>query len=167
MNLNITPLLLLITGLAFLSMGCKPESSTPARPGEDGTPQSGLPTTIMTIGSKPFTLEIAATHQTREIGLMYRDSMPADHGMIFVFDRERVLPFWMKHTRLPLDIIYVDKGGKVVSIHQMKPFDLTGTTSRGPAQYAIELNQGSAAAAGVKDGDQLHLPADVTSITAQ
>jgi hypothetical protein len=73
----------------------------------------------------------------------------------------------MKHTRLPLDILYVDRNGKVVSIHQMQPFDLTGATSRGPAQYAIELNQGAAAAAGVKDGDQLQLPENVTSLTAE
>lgn len=173
--MNVTPLLpttILLACVTLLAAGCKPDgtpggSGRGANPAESGSPQTGLPTTTMTIGKQQFNLEVASTAKAREVGLMYRDAMPADHGMIFVFKGERTLPFWMKHTRLPLDILYVDHAGKIVSIHQMQPFDLTGATSRGPAQYAIELNQGAAAAAGVKDGDQLQLPADVTSLTAE
>lgn len=132
--------------------------------GSGGAPQSGLPTVTMPIGSRTFTLEIADTDRTQEIGLMHRDSMPSDHGMIFVFPSERPLNFWMKHTRIPLDILYVDAGGTVVSIHQMQPFDLKGSVSRGPAKYAIELNQGAAQAAGVKAGDRLTLPPSILSL---
>ena len=95
---------------------------------------------------------------------MWRDSMPPDHGMIFLFRREEPLIFWMKNTRIPLDILYVDSNGKIVSIHQMRPLDLTGVPAKGLAKYAIELNQGMAAAAGVNEGDQLQIPDDVKSI---
>lgn len=159
--------LLLLAGALLLSGGCNPGSATPTRSGEAGTPQTGLPTTTMTIGNKTFTLEVAATRKTREIGLMYRDTMPADHGMIFVFPKEQPLSFWMKHTRLPLDILFVDQAGKVVSVHQMQPFDISGTTAKGNSKYAIELNQGAATAAGVNAGDQLQIPADVASLKAE
>lgn len=123
-------------------------------------PASGLATVPVRIGSETFTLEIANTTASRETGLMRRDSMPSDHGMIFVFDRARSLNFWMKNTRIPLDILYLDEGGQVVSIHQMKPYDTkTETRSARPAKYAIELNVGRAAEAGVKVGDVLKIPA--------
>ena len=132
----------------LLAIGCQQE---PDR-------SQHLPTVQMQIGSKQFTLEVADTYQARETGLMFRDSMPADHGMIFMFDRPEVQGFWMKNTRIPLDIIYVGSDGVVVSIKPMQPFDLRSTSSDKPAQYAIELNQGAAKACGVKVGDKLTIP---------
>jgi uncharacterized membrane protein (UPF0127 family) len=161
-RLTIASHALLLTSLAAVT-GCDPAS--PNRR-QAGSAQSDLPVTTMPIGSRTFTLEIASTDDARAKGLMYRDTMPPDHGMIFVFRNEQPLSFWMKNTRLPLDILYLDATGRVVSIHQMRPLDLTGVTARGLAKYAIELNQGTAAALGVKDGDQLQLPPDVTSIKA-
>src|SRR5215207_3758615 len=113
-----------------------------------------LPTVQMQIGNKNFTLEVADTEQAQQTGLMFRDSMPADHGMIFMFDEAEVQGFWMKNTRIPLDIIYVGPDGVVVAVKSMQPFDLRSTSSDFPAQYAIELNQGAAAACGVKKGDK-------------
>jgi hypothetical protein len=124
-------------------------------------PASNLATVRMKIGSDMFTLEVADTDPKRQYGLMHRDSMPSSHGMIFVFPDEEPLGFWMKNTRLPLDIIYIDAGGKVVSIHRMEPYTLRSTRSDGPAKYAIELNAGRAAKAGVKPGDSLQIPAGV------
>ena len=143
-------LIVLIPLLALLAAGgCQSAASQPS---------SGLPTVKMQLGNKPFTLEVAATEESRERGLMRRDSMPADHGMIFVFAREQPLSFYMKNTRIPLDIVFVDRDGKVVSVRQMKPYDLSITPSGAPAMWAIELNQGAAADAGVKVGDQLQIP---------
>jgi uncharacterized membrane protein (UPF0127 family) len=122
-------------------------------------PNSGLPTVDMQIGSQTYTLEIANNDATRQRGLMERDSVPADHGMIFVFPDERELGFWMKNTRIPLDIIYLDANGRVVSVHQMKPYDRTNVPSDGPAKYAIELNLGQVKTTGVKSGDVLNIPA--------
>jgi uncharacterized protein len=121
-------------------------------------PQSNLPVVDMKIGRRLFRLEIADTPATMEKGLMQRDSMPSDHGMIFVFPRESMQAFWMKNTRIPLDILFLDTSGKVVSIHQMQPYDENTTSSDFPARFAIELNQGAAAKAEVKVGDTIILP---------
>jgi uncharacterized membrane protein (UPF0127 family) len=125
--------------------------------------ESGLPTVQMDIGDKKFTLEVADRNDTREHGLMNRDAMPADHGMIFVFADEAPRGFWMKNTRIPLDILYVDSAGKVVSVKQMKPHDWNTVPSDSPAKYAIELNEGMAAKANAKPGLVLKIPATVVS----
>jgi hypothetical protein len=142
---------LLFLASAFLMIGC---ADRPAPPGLK------LRTTTMQVGRSSFTLEIADTDPTRTRGLMRRDSMPRDHGMIFVFPDARPQAFWMKNTRIPLDIIYLDAGGKVVSCHTMKPYDLATTPSAAPAKYAIELNAGVVAETGVKPGDVLVVPPD-------
>jgi uncharacterized membrane protein (UPF0127 family) len=120
--------------------------------------QTGLEEVTMTIGSRDFILEIADTHEKRQTGLMYRREMPANRGMIFVFPSEQRLGFWMKNTYLPLDIIFLSSGGSVVSIATMKPLDLSSTDSVYPARFAIELNAGMAAQAGVRVGDRLAIP---------
>ncbi len=136
---------LALTALLFL-VGCNQQPST------------GLSTVTVQLGNKTFTLEVADKTDTRAYGLMRRDSMPSDHGMLFVFDREQNLSFWMKDTRIPLDIVYVDAQGVVVSVKQMKPYDLGGTPSDGAVKYAIELNKDAAASAGIKPGMTLKLP---------
>jgi hypothetical protein len=124
----------------------------------DRPPASNLPTASITVGKKTYTLEIAARDADREHGLMERDSMPADHGMIFVFRDRQMRNFWMKHTRIPLDILFLDSDGSIVSIHHMDPYLLDGVPSGLPAQYAIELNAGHASESGVKVNDVLQLP---------
>ncbi len=119
---------------------------------------SGLATVKMSIGKNTYVLEVADTVAAQERGLMERDSMPANHGMIFVFPKERMREFWMKNTRFPLDIIFLDAGGRIVSAAQMKPYDLNTTSSVKPAKYAIELNKGEAEKSGVKVGDKLDIP---------
>ena len=139
----------LILALALLSPACERDKSVPAS-------QYGL--VRMQIGGRPFTLELAATDKTRQHGFMHRESLPPDRGMLFVFADEEYLRFWMKNTRIPLDILYLDRDGRVVTIKQMKPLDETGVTSDVPAKYAIELNEGTAAKVGVKVGDVLTIP---------
>jgi uncharacterized membrane protein (UPF0127 family) len=124
--------------------------------------QTALRTTTMRIGKQTFTLEIADTDASQQKGLMERDSMPAGHGMIFFFPDEAEREFWMKNTRFPLDILFLNKSGTVVSIHQMQSYDEHLTSSDGPAQYAIELNLGAAKEAEVHVGDRLAVPAPTT-----
>lgn len=142
--------------LTVLSVGCAEPYRAP----------DNLPTVEMKVGSKPYTLEVARDDASRTKGLMHRKSIPENWGMIFVFAEERDLGFWMKNTLIPLDIIYVDAQGKVVSIHRMEPLDERTTESKGPAKYAIELNAGQAAACGVKEGDVLVIP-EMARTTAQ
>ena len=122
---------------------------------------SGLPTTAMMIGSKNYQLEIAATDASREHGLMDRDTLDSNHGMIFLFAKPEVQDFWMKHTHFPLDIIFADGNAKVVWVDTMRAYTLDNTSSHVPAKYAIELSAGQAAANGVKIGDKLQLPKEV------
>ena len=139
----------LLLALAFGATSCKTEP--PAAPAESGVVR-------MPIGSETFTLEVADTPKKQQLGLMYRKSLPRDRGMLFVFDDERERGFWMKNTHIPLDIIYADARGKVVSVKQMRPLDETSVPSDGPAKYAVELNQGTAARVGVAPGDVLQIP---------
>jgi uncharacterized membrane protein (UPF0127 family) len=160
--------LMLSLGLLALASGCKPQNGTtsppPASSRVDYTPdpaEKGKPTISMKIGSETFALEVAYSEPDQERGLMARRSMSANHGMIFVNTDEITRHFWMKNTLIPLDIVFLDRGGKVVSVKQMKPMDLSDTSSEGPAMYAIELNKGDAARVGVKAGDMLDLPKEV------
>jgi uncharacterized membrane protein (UPF0127 family) len=153
---------LLAVGPSSWLVGCKPDQPTAAatQPASAAS-NSRLPTTRMGIGNETFTLEIAYRPEDQETGLMNRKSMPDDHGMIFVFPAERNLTFWMKNTLIPLDILYLDRAGRVVSVKHMKPLDESAVPSDGPAMYAIELNAGAAARAGAKAGDQIKVPDDL------
>jgi hypothetical protein len=133
----------------------------------DSTPRPALPTTSMRVGSSTYQLEIAGDDASREHGLMQRDTLSSDRGMIFVFQAAQMQIFWMRHTRIPLDIIFADENGKIVSISRMKPYDETPIPSDAPAKYAIELNAGQAAASGVKAGDTLQIPPAVDAALKQ
>lgn len=102
------------------------------------------------------TIEIASTDQQREQGLMYRDSLGADQGMLFVFPAEAPQAFWMKNTRIPLDILYIGANGTIVSIAEnAQPYDETSLPSQAPAQYVLEIPGGMCAARGIQAGDSV------------
>lgn len=123
---------------------------------------SGLPTATIQAGEKPITVELAITGPTRMEGLMHRDSMPKDHGMLFIYPDYERRSFWMKDTRIPLSIAFADKDGKIVRIADMEPFDTGHTKSLYPAKYALEVNKGWFDENGVEKGDTLSkIPADL------
>ena len=157
---RVSVLSLIFSGaLAFI--GCdrdNPSQTQPTTNSSGGGAQS-LPAVKMKIGDRTFDLEVAKTSDQQAIGLMKRDSMPENRGMIFVFQDEHMLEFWMKDTRIPLDIMYLDGNGKVVSVSTMRPYDLSTVSSEVPAQYAIELNAGMVKRLGIKTGDVLDIPA--------
>jgi uncharacterized membrane protein (UPF0127 family) len=78
--------------------------------------------------------------------------------MLFVYDHEQVLSFWMKDTLIPLSIAYIDVEGRIVDIQDMQPLDETSHPSAKPAQYALEVNQGFFEGRGVMVGDMVELP---------
>lgn len=108
---------------------------------------------------KRFSVEIADDDAERQRGLMFRDEMAADHGMIFVHDNEEMQAYWMKNTHIPLDIIYFDHARKLVSIAKAPPCSLGDSCppfpSEGPALYVLELNGGTTDALGATVGDEL------------
>jgi uncharacterized membrane protein (UPF0127 family) len=119
---------------------------------------SKLATITMKIGSENFTLEVASTPQEKQTGLMHRDEMDANHGMIFPFANEEIRNFWNHDVHFDLDLLFVDSAGKVVSIKRMKQYSDDNTSSDYKAKYVIELNGGSAQRVNVKPGDKLQIP---------
>ncbi len=91
----------------------------------------------------PLTVEIADTPEKRQTGLMFRKSMPADRGMLFVFESDAYLNFWMKNTHIPLSIAYIDKNGYIIDIYHMEPLNALKTyPSKKTSRYALEVNLG-------------------------
>jgi uncharacterized membrane protein (UPF0127 family) len=125
----------------------------------DGTPPrvpgALLPVEWLTVDGHRITAEVARRPDDRTRGLMFRQSLPPDHGMLFVFERESVQQFWMRNTTIPLSIAYADARGRIVRIADLEPLDERPVTSLGPARYALEMNRGWFAAHGVVAGDAI------------
>lgn len=103
-------------------------------------------------------VEVADAPDERQMGLMGRTALPADAGMLFVFEAEQPLSFWMKDTLIPLSIAFIDAQGQILDIQDMQPLDETSHVSAAPAQYALEVNQGFFAERGIQVGDLVELP---------
>ena len=87
-------------------------------------------------------IEIVSDPQDRKTGLMNRESLPDDSGMIFVWDRSKVQCMWMKNTSIPLSVAYIEGTGEIIDIYDMVPLSRKSVCSRKPALYALEVNQG-------------------------
>ena len=113
-------------------------------------------------GQARFTVELADTETTRAQGLMNRDKMAASAGMLFVYDSPRRATFWMKNTLIPLDMIFADATGRVVSVHPMaKPNDTTTIDGGEGVKFVLEINGGFARRLGIGPGAQMrHLVID-------
>ena len=107
-----------------------------------------------------YAVEIADDDAKRTRGLMFRDAMQEDHGMLFIHEREEPQAYWMKNTKIPLDILYFDASRRLVSQQRDVPPCVLGDRcppypSDAPARYVLELNAGQAEKLGLKDGTQL------------
>jgi uncharacterized membrane protein (UPF0127 family) len=123
--------------------------------------QTGTITITNTVGEQvKMTLEVADTEPSRELGLMFRESMPPDAGMIFDFKGETTSGFWMQNTILPLSIAFIQQDGSIVSVADMQPLDISTVNAAGPYYYAIEANQGFFRAHNINPGDKVSLPVD-------
>ena len=110
-------------------------------------------------GVSTFSVEIADTAETRARGLMFRKSMDDDHGMLFVYPRQRPVAFWMKNTFIPLDMIFVDETGVVKAVHaDAIPHDTTPIPSGAPVRFVVEVNAGIAEAKGIGPGAEMRHP---------
>jgi uncharacterized membrane protein (UPF0127 family) len=113
--------------------------------------------TIVTQEGNTVTLrvEVARTETERSRGFMERKKIPDGTGMIFVFERDERLRFWMKDTPVPLSIAYIDSAGAVREIYDMTPFSLAPVASAVSVRYALEVPQGWFARAGIRVGAQI------------
>lgn len=110
-------------------------------------------------GERSFTIEIADEPSERSAGLMFRETMDDDHGMLFVFQETRPLGFWMKNTPMPLDLIFIGEDGRVLAILPGEPFSEAAISTGEPARYVLELKRGTAERAGINRGDLMRHPA--------
>ena len=111
---------------------------------------------VTATGVHAFKVEVAANEAARETGLMRRRYLPADRGMLFEFDHEAPVSFWMKHTYIPLDMIFIARNGSVTHIAaDAEPLSEALVSSGGPCAAVLEVNGGTAARIGVKVGDKV------------
>ena len=109
----------------------------------------------ITINNKTINVEITNTLESRAVGLMYRESLDPDSGMLFVFEEAAYHCFWMKNTLIPLSIAFISPSGTITDILDMAPLDLTSHCPSQPALYALEMNQDWFAKQGIKVGDHV------------
>jgi uncharacterized membrane protein (UPF0127 family) len=123
------------------------------------------------IKGETFTVELAYTPGSRAQGLMYRKNLPADRGMLFIFDRDAPRSFYMKNCLIDLDIIFFRSDGLIVNIHTMKaptPGEkLVYYLSGAPVKYALELPAGTATRLNISRGERIDLPSDLARIKPQ
>ena len=100
------------------------------------------PTRLIHIDGHPLTVELAASQEQRRLGLMNRESLPDNTGMLFVWPSAKKRTLWMKDTPLPLSLAFISENGEITEILDLKPFDETQHSSQKPARYALEVNQG-------------------------
>ncbi len=111
------------------------------------------------IGDWRFTVEIADDDSERARGLMYRQSLAPDAGMLFDFQDERPVAFWMQNTLIPLDMIFIAADGTVRSFHERaRPLDPSSIPSGAPVRFVLEIPGGRAAEIGLAVGDRLEHP---------
>src|SRR5438477_4670139 len=110
-------------------------------------------------GPHKFTVELATTPAQMEQGLMFRQSLAADAGMLFDYKAPALAAMWMKNTLIPLDMLFVDERGRIINIHERAvPGSLDPIAAAAPARAVIELNGGTAARLGIKPGDRVIFP---------
>lgn len=122
-----------------------------------GKPQKGLARADIRSGTIVMTVELAISPAEQEIGLMYRTDLPDGRGMLFVYPDDRRLAFWMKNTRIPLSIAYLDSSGLIREIYDMEPYSLAPVESERHVRYALETAKGWFNRAGLGVGDRFDL----------
>jgi uncharacterized membrane protein (UPF0127 family) len=117
-----------------------------------------LPTVTLRIAGEPFRIEVARTEAEKARGLMYRRSLGAREGMLFVYQADEHLSFWMKNTTIPLTLAFLNREGEILQVVELKPLSLKPVTSERAARYALELPLGSLDRLGVRVGDRVEFP---------
>lgn len=145
---NLLPILLLA---GFLLCACQPNKQKQA------VANIGVEHYFpMHLEGHPVFLQVALTEAEQAQGLMYRESLEPDHGMLFVFQQPGSRAFWMRNTKIPLDLAYLDAGGTVLELHKLYPFDERPVKSRSNRiSLVLEMNRGWFAAHELGTGSRL------------
>lgn len=114
-----------------------------------------LPVAELSAGMYRIKAEVAASFETRAIGLMNRQEMAPQHGMLFIFTEDATHCMWMRNTLLPLSVAFLDGEGRILNIEQMQPRTEDNHCAAKPARYALEMNLGWFASRGLKPGARI------------
>jgi len=106
-------------------------------------------------GRVSVSAEIARSDAQHEQGLMYRKALPDGEAMLFIFEKDQIMTFWMKNTLVPLSIAYISHDGRILEIHDLEPGNLNPVKSGRSARYALEVPRGWFSRAGLGPGDRL------------
>ncbi len=139
----------LLNRLAFLLL------LLPATSWSQQGPQLELPRLTLSAGMHLIQAQVAATDAQRAMGLMFRKDMPANEGMLFIFEQPSVQCFWMRNTLLPLTAAFIADDGSIVNLADMQPQTLQSHCSSQPVRYVLEMHQGWFAKRGIKPGSKL------------
>ena len=136
---------------------CQPSASNAVELGQSPAGLEQVPLTITSNGQvRRFTVEIAKTSEQQSMGLMYRNKLAPDRGMIFPFDPPRDASFWMRNTLIPLDMIFVRADGSIANIAaNTVPYSEEPVPSDGPVAAVLEIAGGRSAELGIKPGDKV------------
>ena len=126
-----------------------------SRAGAQTSAQPALPTVKLTAGIHVITAEAATTPRTRTTGLMFRERLAPNHGMVFIFEDKSQQCFWMRNTPLPLTIAFIEDDGTIVQLTDMTPRTEVLNCSHKPVRYALEMEQGWFAKRGIAAGAKL------------
>ena len=153
------PLGLLTAVVVLLALGCGSAGNAAPAPTDDA-PQDRPSLHLIPLGGAPIEVEVevVATPALRQRGLMFRKELPGGTGMLFVFPQSQPLSFWMRNTLIPLDILYIEDGGRIVRIHEnTEPLSEKGLPSGAPARFVLEVPGGWTAQVGIREGDRAEL----------
>ena len=159
------PVLLLLLWSLLTALACaglQTDTAPPSPAVEPGPP-------AVRIGEATYSVDLAVLPAERQQGLSGRESLAGDAGMLFVFEEERELSFWMKEMRFPLDIIWIDAGCRLIDVAADVPTPPPGASnaeiptakSPSPARFVLELNAGEAARAGLAAGDGVEFQGEI------
>lgn len=141
----------LLAAIAIAAASVQPSSAQPA-------PQPKLPVVRLQAGMHIVLAEVAATPATRQLGLMMRERLGPNEGMLFVFEERRAHCFWMRNTPLPLSIAFLDDEGRIVNVADMAPRTDDSHCAARPVRFALEMEQGWFARRALGPGAQLGNP---------
>jgi len=123
--------------------------------GSASAQQAQFSTTQLSAGMHLIKAEVAANDPERQQGLMHREKMANNAGMVFVFDKAATQCMWMKNTLLPLSVAFLDENGKIINIEDMEPQTLASHCSKKPAKFALEMNLGWFKQKNIKPGSAI------------
>ncbi len=121
----------------------------------------------LSINNKIARVEVAFTKKDRTIGLMFRDKLDEDHGMLFIYPQEQNLSFWMKNTVIPLSIAFINSNDVITQIESMAPYSLLNHASKDKARFALEMEEGWFVENGIKAGSKVGFSPEIRNLKVE